>query len=202
MAENSGNKTGGRLALCRVPRGAKRGYGVERRSTERTERSDWSAATKPYHHKPRKRRSLPTTSRLLGDSPTTGGGNVPLRGVAPSRWSGLIVFISRDSGVTHQLPCLSCWRRDKRHTTAVRRNQTLPHACWRSPTTGAGAKQPAGLFQGRYRAAIREFCRGVRDRRVLTYATGAATTARLARASENAPCYRQKSGAVRRRSSK
>ena len=35
MAENSGDKTGGRLALCRVPRGAKLGYGVERRSTER-----------------------------------------------------------------------------------------------------------------------------------------------------------------------
>ena len=32
-----------------------------------------------------------------------------------------------------------------------------------SPTIGA--QQPAGLFQGRYRAAIREFCRGVRKAR-------------------------------------
>ena len=37
IAENSGDKTGGRLALCRVPRGAKRGtdgYGQQRTSTD------------------------------------------------------------------------------------------------------------------------------------------------------------------------
>ena len=73
IAENSGDKTGGRLALCRVPRGAKRGYGRIRTDTDingqvRTinllERCD-----KPYHPKPRKRRYPPYYHPPVGRQP-------------------------------------------------------------------------------------------------------------------------------------
>ena len=61
--------------------------------------------------------------------------------LAPRGCLAVRQLISRDSGVTHQLPCLSCRRRDKRHTTAVRRNHSLPHACW--ATAQRQAPQPA-----------------------------------------------------------
>ena len=85
-----GDKTGGRLALCRlaqcrVPRGAKRGYGRIRTATDingqlrTTDLLEYCG--KPYLHKPRKRRYSHPTTRLLGDSPTTGAKPAGTRGV-------------------------------------------------------------------------------------------------------------------------
>ena len=73
-----------------------------------------------------------TTLRLPGFSPATGGGNVPLRGVAPSRWSGLIDL--------HK----------------PRKRRSLPTTT-RLPgeTARRQAQTPAGIFQGRYRAVLR-----------------------------------------------
>ena len=105
---------GWRLALCRVPRGAKRGYGRIRTDTDINGQvrtiNLLEYCGKPDHHKPRKRRYTQnylspvrlfsrttgahpnrrqaeptTTSRLLGDSPTTGARASGLRSGALSR---------------------------------------------------------------------------------------------------------------------
>ena len=162
------------MELCRCTDG----YGHQRTSTD--DKPAGALRQASIHHKLRNdsttgRVSWCATIGLIGLIRLIGQ---PLRYALPVRGrdNQLIITTSRLSGI----------RRTTGATpTADRRNHTLPLACW--ATAQRQAPQPAGFVQGRYRAAIREFCRGVRDRRVLTYATGAATTARLARASENAP---------------
>ena len=74
---SGGDKADWQLALCKVLREAKRLHGQIRTATDRNGRYGRSTC-----------RSSATSH--IPPSRASGGGNVPLRGVAPSRWSGLI----------------------------------------------------------------------------------------------------------------
>ena len=153
---------GWRCAKCRVELGVcTDDYGQQRTETDNTDDRPAGVQNKPYLHKPRKRHYLQTTSRLSGNSRTTGGGNVPLRSVAPFRWSGLI---------DHHKP-------RKWHYP-----QTTSRLSGNSRTTGA---KPAA--KGRYRDAIREFCQGGGEGVDSRPQPSRRPTTRLARASEIAP---------------
>ena len=85
------------------------------------------------------------------------------------------------------------------HTTFRNRNdlslwgRTSRKRKWYTTTI----QTPASRNQERYCAAIHEFCRGARNRSVLAYVTGAATTARLAGATNQKLLEsRQRSAAI------